>query len=59
MISPRIRELADTIQPLFNDQAAGHHGLANMTAQAANRAIGVPGNVRKQIQGMAAHGVTE
>src|ERR1019366_5321430 len=44
---------------LLHDQAAGGHGVTDEFAQAADGAVGVPGDVWKQFEGMSAHGETE
>jgi len=43
----------------LDDEATGHHSLADVLAQAIHRAVGVLGHVREQFERMAAHGETE
>ena len=46
-------------EALLDDQAAGDDLLADVVAQAVDRAIGVPGDVGEQLQRMAAGRVAE
>jgi hypothetical protein len=46
-------------EALFNDQPAGDDLLADVIAQAIDRAIRVPGNVGEKLQRMAARRVTQ
>ena len=46
-------------EALLNRQPAGDHPLADVAAQAIDRTIGLPGDVREKLQRMAARRVAQ
>ena len=46
-------------EALFDDQAAGDDSFADVFAEAFDGAIGVPGDVRIEVERVAAHGIAE
>ena len=46
-------------EALFDDQAAGDNSFADVSAEAVDGAIGIPGDVGIEVERVAAHGIAE